>query len=53
MTRCIGLRAEEARALAKTMDDDPDAKQRMLAIAESYDHVAELAQKRRKRGKPE
>jgi len=39
-------RAEESRALANTMDDDPLAKQRMLDIATSYDHIAELAEKR-------
>ncbi len=44
-------RAEEARALANTMDDDPSAKQRMLDIAASYDHIAELAEKRQRRDK--
>jgi len=45
-------RAEEARALANTMEDHPDAKQRMLDVAVSYDHLAELAAKRQKREKP-
>jgi len=42
-------RAEEARALAKTMNGDPDAMQRMLDVAVSYDHIAELAANRQKR----
>jgi hypothetical protein len=41
--------AMEARELANTMDDDPDAKQRMLEVADSYDQIAELAANRQKR----
>jgi hypothetical protein len=39
----------EARELANTMDDDPDAKQRMLEVADSYDQIAELAANHQKR----
>ena len=41
-------KAEEARALAKIMEGDPDAKQRMLDVASSYDQLAELAAIRQK-----
>jgi hypothetical protein len=39
--------AEEARALAEDMTD-PETKQKMLAVAEGYDHIAELAKEQAK-----
>jgi hypothetical protein len=42
-------RAEEARALAKTMGDDREAQQRMFEVATNFDHIADLAANRLKR----
>jgi hypothetical protein len=38
-------RAEEARTLAEQMDD-PEAKQMMLGIVESYERLAQRAERR-------
>ena len=43
-------RAEEARVLAEQMDD-PEAKQTMLRIAESYERLSERAAERLKENK--
>ena len=43
------FRAENARNLAKTMKNDDGAKDIVLNIAEQYEHLAQMAQERRRR----
>ena len=42
-------RAQEARELAKAMDGDREAQQRMFEVASNFDHIADLAANRLKR----
>jgi hypothetical protein len=46
------IRAEEARALADQMNDEP-SKQTMLRIATDYDHLAERAALRAQGASPQ